>query len=72
MDFVDGFLRFRSGNKSIWVNICSLTKVVYFLPIPTKRNSRMLINLYFNEYVKLYGVPTTIILDRDPCSTLAF
>ena len=72
MDFVNGFLRSSRGNESIWVIVCHLLKVAYFLPVPAKRNSRMLANLYVNEIVKLYGVSITIVSDRDPSITLAF
>ena len=50
----------------------SVTKVAHFLPVPSKRNSRMLANLYVNEIVKLHGVPISIVSDRDPCFVSAF
>ena len=49
MDFVDDFPRSAKGNESIWVIVCRLTKVACFLPVPLKRNSRTLTDVFIRD-----------------------
>lgn len=72
MDFVDGFPRSVKGNESIWVIVCRLTKVARFIPVPLKRTSRTLAELYMREVYRFHGVPVSIVSDRDPCFTSAY
>ncbi|KAA3473678.1 Gag protease polyprotein [Gossypium australe] len=60
MDFVSR-LPLTSRKKSvIWVVVDRLKKSAYFIP------------LYISDIVKSYGVPLSIVLDRDPRFTSRF
>ena len=72
MDFVVGFLRTRAGYDAIWVIVDRLTKSTYFLAIRSTSYLERSAKLYINEIVKLYGVPISIVSDRDPCFTSQF
>jgi len=49
-----------------------LTKSAYFLPINIKYSLEKLTKLYIKEIVRLHGVPTSIVSDRDPRFTSKF
>jgi len=49
-----------------------LTKCAHFLPINQKMSMDKLVELYVREIVRLHGVPTSIISDRDPRFTSRF
>ncbi|XP_020967454.1 uncharacterized protein LOC110266784 [Arachis ipaensis] len=66
MDFVLGLPRTRIGCDAIWVVVDRLTKSAHFLPIRISCTMEELARLYINEIVRLHGVPSTIVSDRDP------
>ncbi|KAL5786007.1 hypothetical protein ACOSQ2_008399 [Xanthoceras sorbifolium] len=72
MDFVTGLPLTRSKQDSIWVIVDRLTKSAHFLPIRTDYSLDRLAELYIREIVRLHGVPTSIISDRDPRFTSRF
>ena len=72
MDFIDGFPRSRRGNTSIWVIVDRLTKSAHFLPIKSRRTASSLASLYLKEIVRLHGIPSSIVSDRDPIFTNEF
>lgn len=49
-----------------------LTKSAHFLPINIKYSLERLAQLYIKEIVRLHGVPSSIISDRDPRFTSRF
>jgi len=49
-----------------------LTKSAHFLPINIRYSLEKLTELYIREIVRLYGVPISIIFDRDPRFTSKF
>jgi len=65
MDFVTHLPRSVRGHDSIWVIVDRLTKCIHFLPINQKMSLDKLVELYVREIVRLHGVPTSIISDRD-------
>ncbi|XP_072064264.1 uncharacterized protein [Arachis hypogaea] len=67
-----GLLRTTSENDSIWVIVDKLTKSAHFLPIRMDYSMERLAQLYVREIVRLHGVPTSIVLDRDPRFTSRF
>ncbi|XLU29618.1 hypothetical protein S245_065684, partial [Arachis hypogaea] len=72
MDFVLGLPRTRTGCDAIWVVIDRLTKSAHFLPIRISCTMEELARLYIKEIVRLHGVPSTIVSDRDPRFTSRF
>ena len=66
MDFVMGLPKTPSGSDAIWVIMDRLTKSAYFLPIRANYPLEKLAQLYIQEVVRLHGIPSTIISDRDP------
>ena len=72
MDFIDGLPRSRRGNTSIWVIVDRLTKSAHFIPIKSRRTAASLASLYLKEIVRLHGIPSIIVSDRDPIFTSEF
>ena len=72
MDFVTGLPKSPRGNDAIWVFVDKLTKSAHFLPIKVTDSLEKLSQLYFQEIVRLHGVPVTIVSDRDPRFTSRF
>nr|GEV71805.1 reverse transcriptase domain-containing protein [Tanacetum cinerariifolium] len=65
MDFVMVLPRTPSGYNSIWVIVDRLTKLSHFLPMKKADSMEKLTRLYLKEVVCRYGVPLSIISDRD-------
>ena len=72
MDFVDGLPRSRKGNTGIWVIVDRLTKSAHFIPVKSKRTAPWLASVYIKEIVRLHGIPSSIVSDRDPIFTSEF
>jgi len=66
MDFVSGLPRGKRGNNAIWVIMDRLTKFALFLPVKMTDSVDKLAKIYVNEVVRIHGVPTLIVSDRDP------
>ena len=72
MDFVTNLPRSSKGNDAIWVIVDRLTKSAHFLPIKIGQPTHALAQLYIEEIVRLHGIPTSIVLDRNPRFTSRF
>ena len=72
MDFVSGFPVTSSGQDVIWVIVDCLTKTAHFLPIWLAQSVDSLSRIYIREIVRLHGVPSSIVSDRDPRFTSRF
>jgi len=72
MDFVVGLPRTIQKFDSIWVIVDRLTKSAHFLPINTRYSLEKLTKLYIREIMRLHGIPTSIVFDRDPRFTFKF
>ena len=72
MDFVSGLPRTSAGIDAVWVIVVRLTKSAHFLPVNMEFPLEKLTMLYIKEVVRLHGVPSSIISDRDPRFTLGF
>ncbi|KAL0381884.1 UNVERIFIED_CONTAM: Transposon Ty3-I Gag-Pol polyprotein [Sesamum latifolium] len=59
-------------HDAIWVIVDRLTKFAHFLPIRQNDSLDKLAELYISEVVKLHGIPTSIVSDRDPRFTSHF
>ena len=64
MDFVTG-LRGSRGYDGIWVIVDRLTKSAHFLPIKMTWPMSKLATLFVQQIVKLHGVSSVILSDRD-------
>jgi hypothetical protein len=72
MDFVTGFPRTSKQHDSIMVVVDKLTKVVHFIPLKTTHKAANVVDIYMREVELLYGIPKTIVSDRDPKFTSKF
>ena len=72
MDFVQGLPRTSSGHDCIWVIVDRLTKSAHFLAIKSTYPLERLAREYIGEIVRLHGVPSSIVSDRDPRFTSRF
>ena len=72
MDFVSGLPKTKHNHDAVWVIVDRLTKTTHFLPINMKYKLERLAELYIKEIVRLHGIPTSIISDRDPRFTSKF
>nr|KYP48073.1 Transposon Ty3-G Gag-Pol polyprotein [Cajanus cajan] len=65
-------LMLAKNSDAIWVIVDRLTKCAHFLPVNIKWSLEKLTQLYIKEIVRLHGVPSSIISDRDPRFTSRF
>ncbi|PKA60527.1 hypothetical protein AXF42_Ash017933 [Apostasia shenzhenica] len=65
MNFVCGLPKSK-GFDAIWVIVDRLTKSAHFLLIKMTHLLEHLAKLYIDEIMRLHGIPTSIISDRDP------
>ncbi|GJX93348.1 putative reverse transcriptase domain-containing protein [Tanacetum coccineum] len=72
MDFITRLPRTSSGHDSIWVIVDRLTKSAHLLAVREDYKTEKLARLYINEIVARYGVPVSIISDRDSYFTSKF
>ncbi|KAK2397880.1 hypothetical protein QL285_059409 [Trifolium repens] len=72
MDFITGLPKTRRKHDSIWVIVDRLTKSAHFLPVRTTDTAAKLTDVYIAEIVRLHGIPSSIVSDRDPKFTSHF
>nr|GEX69696.1 putative reverse transcriptase domain, ribonuclease H-like domain, aspartic peptidase domain protein [Tanacetum cinerariifolium] len=66
MDFVTKLPKSSQGYDTIWVIVDRLTKSAIFTPIRETDPMDKLARIYLKEVVTRYGIPVSIISDRDP------
>jgi hypothetical protein len=72
MDFVVGLPKTKNNFDSIWVIVDRLTKSAHFLFVNINYDVEKLTQIYIKEIIRLHGVPSSIVSDRDPKFTSHF
>ena len=72
MDLVIGLPRTPSGYDAAWIIFDRLTKSTHILPIRISWSLYKLVEVYVKEILRLHGILTSIISDRDPRFTSKF
>ena len=72
IDFVTGFLTTRKRNDVVWVVVDILTKSAHFLPLKKSDGVDQIVVKYMDKIVRLHGIPSSIVSDRDPRFTSRF
>ena len=71
-DFVVGLPKSLQGYDLVWVIVDRVTKSAHFLRVKVNYPLNKLAKLYIQEIVRLHGVPSSIVSDRDPKFTSHF
>ena len=66
MDFVTGLPVSKNGYNAIWVIVDRLSKAAVFIPMRDDWEMSQLAAAYVKHVVKKFGIPSSIISDRDP------
>jgi hypothetical protein len=71
MDFIEGLPTY-SRYTVIMVVVDRFTKYAHFIPLKHPYSAQSIASLFLDNVVKLYGVPKSIVSDRDKIFISAF
>ncbi len=72
LDFITALPRTKRGHDAITVAVEKTTKLAHYIPTVTDSGAPEQALLFFDNIVKLHGLPANIISDRDPRFTSLF
>ena len=72
MDWITDLPRTARGHTSILVFVCKLTKMVHFCPTTDQATAEGWARLFIENVVRLHGLPSKLISDRDARFTGSF
>ena len=72
MDLITQLPKSKSGKDAIVVFVDKLTKMVHYAATTTTVSASQLASIFFREVVRLHGIPSSILSDRDPRFTGKF
>ncbi|GAU51960.1 hypothetical protein TSUD_417460 [Trifolium subterraneum] len=67
-----GLPKTAKGNEVIWVVVDRLTKSAHFIAIKVGTLVPKLAEIYVEQIIRLHGIPSSIVSDRDPKFTSRF
>ncbi|MCO5607614.1 hypothetical protein L7F22_061811 [Adiantum nelumboides] len=72
MDFIFGLPKSIHGNTGIWTIVDKSSKQAHFIPVKKTFKAHHMATLFISQTFKYHGLPTSIVLDRDPRMTSNF
>lgn len=72
MDFMVELPETASGHNALLVVVCRLSKMVHLIKTTTQVTAPEVAQLFFDNIVRLHGIPVTIVSDRDSKFTSHF
>jgi hypothetical protein len=71
MNFIEGFP--KVGGKSVILTVVDrFSKFAHFTPLSHPYSARFVAKAFFDNIVRLHGMPCFIVSDRDPIFTSTF
>ncbi|MCO5592661.1 hypothetical protein L7F22_046664 [Adiantum nelumboides] len=72
MDFSFGLPKTSSGNEGIWTIVNRFSKQAHFIPVRNQITAKQMAKIFLVIVFKYYGMPRSIVSDRDPRMTGLF